>query len=254
MAGVPLPELDIIIPVYNEGANIIPVLRSFKKHVAPPFRVLIGYDRDDDNTLPAIQNEPLDVEVKLVKNTGRGAHGAIMTGFAHSQAPAVLVFPADDTTNAAIIDRMRQLMQDGCDVVAASRFMRGGSMIGCPWLKAFLVRTASFTLHHLARLPVHDATNGLRMFSRRVIDTVPIESTLGFTFSLELTVKCQRLGWPIAEVPSQWIERTQGQSRFRVIRWLPAYLRWYGYAFATTWLRRRHVDGYPVRQPVEASP
>lgn len=244
MAG-PLPELDIIIPVYNEAGNIVPVLRSLRDHVSPPFRVFIGYDRDDDDTLPAIQAEPLGLDIELVKNTGRGAHGAIVTGLTRSQAPAVLVFLADDTTNAPIIDRMRQLMQNGCDIVAASRFIPGGSMVGCPLIKATLVRTASFTLHHLARLPIHDATNGLRMFSRRVIDTIPIESTRGFTFSLELTVKCQRLGWPIAEVPSQWIERTQGQSRFRVFRWLSAYLRWYAYAFATTWLRRRQVAGFP---------
>jgi hypothetical protein len=35
-----------------------------------------------------------------------------------------------------------------------------------------------------------------------------------------------------------WIERQSGESRFRVLKWLPAYLRWYGYAFATTFLRR----------------
>jgi hypothetical protein len=39
-------------------------------------------------------------------------------------------------------------------------------------------------------------------------------------------------------VPARWIERSQGQSRFRVLRWLPAYFRWYLYALATTWLRR----------------
>jgi len=35
-----------------------------------------------------------------------------------------------------------------------------------------------------------------------------------------------------------WIERADGRSRFQVLRWLPAYLRWYRYAFATTFLRR----------------
>jgi dolichol-phosphate mannosyltransferase len=38
-------------------------------------------------------------------------------------------------------------------------------------------------------------------------------------------------------VPVQWFERRHGESRFRVLEWLPAYLRWYGYAFATTLLR-----------------
>jgi len=43
---------------------------------------------------------------------------------------------------------------------------------------------------------------------------------------------------PTKQVPARWIEREHGASRFQVIKWLPAYLRWYVYAFATTWLRR----------------
>jgi hypothetical protein len=52
-------------------------------------------------------------------------------------------------------------------------------------------------------------------------------------------VKAHRLGWPIAEVPAQWFERQHGQSRFRVLRWIPAYLRWYFYALATRFGGRR---------------
>jgi hypothetical protein len=59
----------------------------------------------------------------------------------------------------------------------------------------------------------------------------------GFCYSIELLVKAHRLGWKIGEVPVQWFERRHGESRFRVLEWLPAYLRWYGYAFATTLLR-----------------
>ena len=75
------------------------------------------------------------------------------------------------------------------------------------------------------------------MFSRRLFERVQVESREGFSYSLELLVKCHRLGWPITEVPAQWHERTVGKSRFRVLRWLPAYLQWYCYAFATTYLR-----------------
>jgi dolichol-phosphate mannosyltransferase len=116
--------------------------------------------------------------------------------------------------------------------------MPGGAMVGCPWLKAALVRTANFTLRHVARLPTHDASNGFRLFSRRVVDTIVIESDQGFCYSIELLVKAHRLGWRIGEVPTRWCERTHGTSRFRVLKWLPAYLRWYRYAFATTFLRQ----------------
>jgi hypothetical protein len=161
-----------------------------------------------------------------------------MAGFAASTAPLIVVYPADDDFNPGILDRMVVLAQQGCDVVCASRFIPGGTMQGCPWLKATLVRSAAFTLHHLARLPVHDPTSGFRLFSRRVIENLQVESDQGFTYSLELLVKAHRLGWRIGEVPALWFEREHGTSRFRVLKWLPAYLRWYGYAFATTFLRR----------------
>ena len=235
-------QLDIVIPVYNEGHNIVAVLAALKHALATPARVLICYDHAEDDTLPAIRANPqahAGLPVEFVRNTtGRGVHGAVLAGFAASTAPFVLMFPADDHVNAPMLDRMVALARDGCDIVCASRFMPGGAMIGCPWLKAVLVRSANFTLRHVARLPPTDASNGFRMFSRRVIDRIAVESSEGFCYSIELLVKAHRLGWKIAEVPVTWIERPDRRTRFRVFRWLPSYLRWYLYAFATTVLRR----------------
>src|SRR5438445_7377082 len=137
-----------------------------------------------------------------------------------------------------MLDRRVALTRGGCDIVCASRFTPGGAMVGAPPLKAALVRAGNFTLHHFARLPTTDASNGFRMFSRRVIDQIRIESDQGFCYSIELLVKAHRLGWRIGEVPARWFERQHGASRFRVLKWLPAYLRWFRYAFATTYLRR----------------
>jgi dolichol-phosphate mannosyltransferase len=237
----PAARLDIVIPVYNEGANIVPTLRALAHNVKTPLRVLICYDRDDDDTLPAIESNRGQfgaLAIDFVRNRGRGAHGAVLSGFAASQAPFVLVMPADDDYNAGLFDTMVAKAEAGCDIVCASRFMAGGGMEGCPWLKDLLVRCANFTLYHLARVPTHDATSGLRLFSRRAIERIAIESERGFCYSIELLVKCQRLGWPVGEVPARWFERARGQSRFQVIKWLPDYLRWYGYAFATTYLRQ----------------
>jgi hypothetical protein len=203
--------------------------------------VLICYDREDDDTLPVIgsNRDALGaLTITFVRNRGSGVHGAVLTGFTASSSPYVVVLPADDDYNANILDAMVAQAESGCDIVCASRFMSGGSMVGCPWLKAILVRTGNFTLYHLARLPTRDATSGFRLFSRRVLDEITIESDRGFCYSIELLVKCHRLGWRIGEIPAQWKERAHGASRFQVIKWLPAYLRWYLYAFATTYLKR----------------
>jgi len=245
MTSAQPPRLDIIIPVYNEGGNILRTLGALARDVKTPFRVLICYDRDDDDTLPVIRDnrESLGaMDIDFMRNTGRGVHGAVVSGFTASQAPFALVLPADDDYNATIIDAMVRQADTGCDIVCASRFMPGGSMVGCPWVKATLVRAGNFTLRHIARLPTRDASNGFRLFSRRVMDDILIESDRGFCYSIELLVKAHRLGWRIGEVPANWFERTQGSSRFQILKWLPMYLRWYRYAFATTYLLRSPRD------------
>ena len=236
MSGV---ELDIIIPVYHEGENILLVLAALKKEVKTTFRVLICYDFEEDDTLAAIAFSPPDLSIFLVKNSERGPHGAIRAGFAVSTAPAVLVYMADDDYNAGIIDGMVEKFHQGYDVVAASRFIPGGCMEGCySHTKAAIARVGSFLLYYVARVGVHDPTNAFRLFSRRVIATIEIESRQGFTFSVELLVKALRLGWNVTEVPAQWFERADKPSRFRFVAWLPYYIRWLLYALATTYLFR----------------
>jgi hypothetical protein len=109
--------------------------------------------------------------------------------------------------------------------------VRGGRQIGGPWLKRFLSRLAGLSLHYLAGFPSHDATNNYRLYDADLVNELGIQSTGGFEVALELTARAFRRGVPIAEVPATWRDRTAGQSRFRLMSWLPRYLYWFGYAF-----------------------
>lgn len=232
-------KIDIIIPVYNEGAGIRAVLELLECKVNTPFRVLICYDFDGDSTLPIINSCSVSYKVMRIKNCGKGVHSAIITGFEASDSDCVIVFPADDIQNQGMIDEMYAKFKEGCDIVVASRFTKGGSMKGCPLLKAVLVRGASYSLYWLGGTKVRDATNGFRLFSRRVLERIKIESTEGFAYSLELLAKCERLGWRVGEIPAQWVERTKGRSRFKVAKWIPKYLKWYFFALKTTWFHKK---------------
>ncbi len=232
-------KLDIVIPVYNEGENILETLRGLKKNVHTPFRVLICYDFDEDNTLPVIKNvNNLGMEIVFVKNPGKGVHRAIVAGFDASTASAILMFPADEAYNTGIIDAMYREFEGGSDVVVASRFMKGGSMDGGPVIKSAIVRIASFILRYIVRVPASDVSYGFRLFSKRILDRVEIESTEGFTYAIELLVKCHRLGWKVSEVPAKWLRREKGTSRFNFKKWLPHYAKWFFYALETTYLRK----------------
>lgn len=229
-------ELDIVIPVYNEGENILDLFHALEEEVKTQFRVFVCYDFEEDNTLAAIRNRPPRFEVVFVKNEGRGVHAAIMSGIRKTRAPAVLVFGADEANNAGIIDKMYAKFKEGKDVVVASRLAKGGAMEGGPWFKSLVIRVASFVLHWFAGIPATDATYAWRMFSRRLLEKVEIESREGFTYAIELLVKCHRLGWEVGEVPARWLMRKAGKSRFNFKKWLPHYAKWFFYALATTYL------------------
>jgi hypothetical protein len=119
----------------------------------------------------------------------------------------------------------------GVVVAAASRYMPGGQQVGGPRLKRVLSRWAGRTLHTFARVGTRDATNSFKAYSTDFVARVGIESRTGFEIGLELTAKATRLRLPVAEIPTIWLDRQLGESRFDLGRFMPSYLRWYFFAF-----------------------
>jgi dolichol-phosphate mannosyltransferase len=222
--------LSVVIPVYNEGENVVPTLRGvIEKARVRPLEVLVVHDFDEDTTVPVVKRLQAELpELRLHRNTlGRGVLNAMKSGLRAARAPYVLVTMGDGSDDPADIDPMYALARGGADVVAGSRYMRGGRQLGGPLLKRTMSRAAGLSLHWLGGVPVHDATSNFRIYSKRLLNQVTIESTGGFELGLELTVKAHLLGMRVAEVPTTWRDRTAGQSRFRLWHWLPRYLRWY---------------------------
>jgi dolichol-phosphate mannosyltransferase len=229
----PAPEVSIVLPVYNEGEAVEPVLRRLAEHVRTPHELVVVYDFDEDTTVAVVRRLGSEIpQLRGLRNDlGRGVLNAMKAGIAGTSGPYVLISMADGSDEPEVVDRMVELAKGGADVVAASRYMAGGRQIGGPVLKRLMSRLAGLTLHWLARVPTHDATSNFKLYSRRFLDSVTIESTAGFELALELTVKATRAGGRVAEVPTTWRDRTAGQSNFKLRKWLPHYLHWYRVAF-----------------------
>jgi hypothetical protein len=109
--------------------------------------------------------------------------------------------------------------------------MAGGQQVGGGRLKTFLSRTAGRSLHVLTSVGTRDATNSFKAYRREFVQQVGIDSRDGFEIGLELTAKARRLRLPVAEIPTIWLDRTEGASNFKLMTWIPKYLRWYRFAF-----------------------
>lgn len=233
--------ISLVVPVYQEAENIGPFLRDVESQVQEEHEILIVYDFPEDNTLPALAAlQPPCPGVRLIHNTlGRGVLNAIKAGFQASRGEAVVVMMADRSDDPRTVAKMAELIRGGADVVAGSRYVRGGRQEGGPFLKRTLSWLAGASLHYLTGLPVRDATNNFRAYSRRVIEQLPIEGEASFAVALELTLKAHWRGWRVTETPTTWRDRTVGQSRFRTWAWMPHYLRWYLRAFVRAWVPGR---------------
>lgn len=233
-------ELSIVVPVYNEGDAIVPVLRRLAADVRATHEILVVYDFDEDTTIPplrALASEILELR-PLRNDLGRGALNALKVGMAASTGTFVLVMMADGSDEPEVIEAMLAVGRSGADVVAASRYMKGGGQIGGPRLKRWLSRAAGLSLHWFAGLPIHDPTNNFKLYRRAFLTATTIESHAGFEVALELSAKAFARGSRLGEVPTTWRDRTAGQSNFKLRAWLPEYLRWYRFAFVHR-LRRR---------------
>jgi dolichol-phosphate mannosyltransferase len=225
-------NLSIVIPVYNEGQNILSTLSELKHWVRVPHEVLIVYDFDEDDTIPAIQkilSEP--GHLRLIKNLyGRGVLKAIRTGFESARQDVILVVMADLSDHLSVVDGMFAKINEGYDLVCGSRYMRDGRQIGGPVFKKLLSMCAGLSLRYLLQFPVHDLTNSFKMYTRKVVRDVQIESTGGFEIGMEILIKAHLKGYRIAEVPSVWKEREVGRSNFKLLKWIPKYAYWYFFA------------------------
>jgi dolichol-phosphate mannosyltransferase len=239
------PALSIVIPVYNEGENVVPTLRGVVERTRTrPLEVLVVHDFDEDTTVPVVKRLQAEMpELRLHRNTlGRGVLNAMKSGLRAARAQYVLITMGDGSDDPDDIDRMYELARAGADVVAGSRYMRGGRQLGGPLLKRSMSRVAGLSLHWLGGVPVHDATSNFRMYSKRLLNQVTIESTGGFELGIELTVKAYLLGMKVAEVPTTWRDRTAGTSRFQLWQWLPRYLKWYRAGISGRFRKNNQVE------------
>ena len=235
------PRVSVVIPAYNEGEAIAPCLDRIFAAVTSPCEVAVVVDSADDSTVPVLtgyaKSEP---QLRTLINTyGRGPANAIRYGIDNASAPVVVVTMADGSDDPEQIESLTRLVERGVVVAAASRYAPGGQQVGGPILKGLLSKTAGRSLYWFANVGTRDATNSYKAYNREFVRMVGIDSRHGFAIGLELTVKAKRLGLPIAELPTIWLNREAGMSNFKMRAWIPKYLYWYRRAFG----RRTTVEG-----------
>lgn len=226
-------KLSIIIPAYFEGKNILPTLNKIEKTVKTDHEIIIICDDKSDPTINVVKKLKKKNIYSVLNLVGskKGPANAVKTGFLKAKGNLICVVMADLSDDLIKIDKAVAMIGQGKDVVSFSRYMKGGRQTGGPFLKGMMSRLAGLSLFYLFNFPTHDPTNSFKLYRKSALSKINIESEAGFDFNLEIIVKLFKMGYKIGEIPATWTDRTKGKSRFKLLKWLPKYIKWYLYLF-----------------------
>jgi dolichol-phosphate mannosyltransferase len=219
----------VVIPAFNEGGNIIKTIQELSKLYGSTIDVSVIVDFEKDSTIESFNSilaRPSTFKI-LVQSYGAGPANAIRFGIDNAETDCVVVMMADGSDDVRAVSELSNLVSRGVAVACASRYMSGGQQIGGPRFKKFLSKSAGKIVYFFAGIGTHDPTNSFKAYSKDFLRLTEIESRSGFEIGIELVSKAHRLGLPVAEIPTIWLDRTDGNSRFLLAKWAPKYLPWF---------------------------
>jgi dolichol-phosphate mannosyltransferase len=218
MAAVrPAPELTIVVPTFNERANI-PLLvdRLSRLLTSCDWEVIFVDDNSPDGTAAAARTiGGLDSRVRCVRRIGRrGLAGACLEGMLASQARYVAVMDADLQHDEGLLVPMLEALRGGrADIAVASRYLYGGSAAGLSKQRSLVSRGSNFIVRLLLGIEITDPMSGHFMIRREAFEAIaPALSSQGFKILLDILATA-RGSLRTIELPSAFRERQHGESK-----------------------------------------
>ena len=215
----------LIIPCKDEGREFSNILKRFLDYLDETTLVLIVVDDKEDSSLEYLGELSSNIKV-LVNTYGPGPALAIKYGIDNSVGNSICVAMGDGSDDPKQVEELFLLIDRGLSVAVASRYTKNGKYIGRKSFKYFLSKYSGIILNILFRLGTNDPTNMFKAYSSNFLKNVKVESKNGFTLGLEMVVKAKLNNVPIGEMPTIWIDRTHGSSKFNMKKYLPSYIYW----------------------------
>ncbi len=213
----PAPELSIVVPTFNELANIsILVDRLARLLASYNWEVVFVDDNSPDGTAAAARAiGETDNRVRCIRRIGRrGLAGACLEGMLASQARYVAVMDADLQHDEGLLVAMLDGLRAGrADLVVASRYLDGGSTAGLSKQRSRVSRWSNALVRFLLRIDLTDPMSGYFMIRRDTFEALaPAISSQGFKILLDIVAT--GLGsLRTVELPSTFRERRHGESK-----------------------------------------
>jgi dolichol-phosphate mannosyltransferase len=211
--------LSIVLPTYNEAANIPELLRKIAAVLKnAPHEIIVVDDDSPDKTWEVAQQlhkqYPL---LKVIHRVGRrGLSSAVIEGFEKAQGDTLLVMDSDLQHDPALITKLTDAIDNGAGIAVASRYTEGGS-VG-EWVKGrrILSKTATFLARKIPPVDVSDPMSGFFAVKKSAYRSIAGNlRPAGFKILLEILAFLPRTT-RTAEVPLVFKMREHGESKLNL--------------------------------------
>ncbi|WP_100012831.1 glycosyltransferase family 2 protein [Lentibacillus sediminis] len=202
--------ISIIIPAYNEAANIKPVHEAVQQEFASlssPFELLFIDDGSSDPTLSTLQMlAGAHPEVKYISFTRNfGKEAAIIAGLDHAHGKAVIIMDADMQHPPSLIPQLLEGYREGYEQVVAKRNRNGEAKS-----RSFLSHLYYKLINRIIQVELHDGEGDFRLLGRKAVDSV-LKMSEGNRFSKGLF---SWIGFEQKTVYFENVERESGASKW----------------------------------------
>lgn len=224
----------LALPAYNEEPNLPALFTAIRQAFEPhgvPYEVVVVDDGSHDATAAVAHSFSQQMPIVLLRherNLGLGAtlrDGLRASAERATERDVIVTMDADATHPPGLVLRMLQRVEEGFDVVIASRFQPGARVFGVSFGRRVMTSAASFLMRVLFPMGVRDYTCGFRAYRAPVIQRAfahygdAFVDQAGFQCMLDVLLKLRPFGWVMGEVPMVLrYDRKGGASKMKVWR------------------------------------
>lgn len=210
----------VVIPTYNESANIAALLPAVLKQ-DKRLHVLIVDDASPDGTgkLAEKMKRASKGRIHVLHRQGKQGLGtAYVAGFKWGLQrgyASLIQMDADFSHDPSALPGFLQGLEQA-DVVVGTRYQGGRvSVINWPLSRLALSMGASFYVRLVTGLPLSDCTGGFKAWRAAALKAVDLDTIKsdGYSFQIEMNYKAWKKGFKFREEPIIFNDRTQGTSK-----------------------------------------
>lgn len=213
-------KLLVIIPTYNEIANISKLLPEVFRNIPEDAGILVVDDGSPDGTADAVKEcmENYSDRLHLLERAEKnGLADAYLTGFkwgVEHGYDVLCEMDADFSHKPEYLPELYAAIQTN-DVAIGSRNIKGGAVEGWGALRNFISKGGSLYSRMVLRCPIKDLTGGYNMWRKAALERIDLDAIIskGYSFQIEMKYKAYKAGCSIKEIPIIFPDRIAGESK-----------------------------------------